>query len=138
MFIDSNVFCYYFSGSLEHHEPVSEFLEQAVEQETLQTSVIVLMEVSHYLVNTLGPIEAKETVSSLLSYPIDVYDFNYSLFTDSVDQLARYSPKGIGGRDASILACMSEQDISTLITHDQAFKTVDEINVVDPVEQSFS
>jgi predicted nucleic acid-binding protein len=134
MFVDSNIFCYYFTESSEFHEPVSEYLDGIIGDEDLRTSVIVLMEVSHYLVQNLGPIKGKETVETLTSYPFEVFDFDYGLFTDSLDQLARHAPQGIGGRDASIFACMEENDVSVLITHDQAFKSVEEITVIDPVE----
>ncbi len=135
MFIDSNIFCYYFTRSSEFHEPVSRYVDEVLEEESIHISVIVLMEVSHYLVNNLGPIKGKETIETLTSYPIDVVDFDYGLFVDSLDQLARHAPQGIGGRDASILACMFQKNISTLLTHDQAFKSVEEIEVIDPVEQ---
>jgi uncharacterized protein len=47
--------------------------------------------------------------------------------------LARYSQTGIGGRDATILASMDMLGIKKLMTHDRAFKRIDQIEVVDPV-----
>ena len=52
--------------------------------------------------------------------------------------LSRYSHTGIGGRDATILATMKKFNVKQLVTHDKAFKKIDFIQVIDPVEISGS
>jgi len=136
MFVDSNIFCYYLNADSEHHEVVASSLEERIEQQDLHTSVVVLMEVSHFLVNHLGPVKGTERMEDLLTVSLTVHDFDYARLTTGVDQLARHAPQGIGGRDAAILATMREDGITTILTHDRAFRAVDEIEVVDPVEDA--
>ncbi|MDY6773779.1 MAG: type II toxin-antitoxin system VapC family toxin [Candidatus Nanohaloarchaea archaeon] len=134
VFIDSNTWCYYFDSSAEEHEQVSEELERVLEEEEITMNTIVLMEVAHYLITNLGSVEGKEKIDTLLSFPFEVVDFTYRSFEDSVDYLSRYAHTGIGGRDATILASMEAADEEQLVTHDQAFKDVDSIEVLDPAE----
>jgi len=47
--------------------------------------------------------------------------------------LARYAHLGIGGRDSVILATMQITKVKRILTHDQAFKDVREIRVIDPI-----
>ncbi len=136
MFIDSNVFCYYFNRSSDHHEETVQVLENALEEREMHTSVVVLMEVSHFLVNHLGPVKGKERMNTLLSVPKTIHDFDYNLLSDGLDQLARHAPQGIGGRDAAILATMRKAGIKTILTHDYAFRNLDEVTVIDPAEET--
>ena len=48
--------------------------------------------------------------------------------------MAKYSHVGIGGRDAMILATARNLGVNRIMTHDQAFKKVDWVEVVDPIE----
>lgn len=135
MFVDSNIFCYYLNGSSDHHRVVASVLEDMIERRRLHTSVVVLMEVSHFLVNHLGPVKGKERMDDLLCVSLNVHDFHYALLTDGVDQLARHAPQGIGGRDAALLATMQQEGIDTILTHDQAFHAVEDIQVNDPIKR---
>ena len=133
MFIDSNIWCYYFTQDAKQHAQATQFLEQALEQE-VYVSTVVLMEVSHYLYKALGAITGKECMQALLQLPINVIDFDYATLQEALTQLARYTHAGIGGRDASILAAMKQHNIQTLATHDKAFKSISTIQVTDPVK----
>lgn len=133
MFIDSNIWCYYFDSSVKEHEPVSEELERVLEEEDVYLNTVIVMEVAHYLVKNLGAVKGKEKVEKLLEFPFKVVDLDYTLMTDSIDSLAENTHTGIGGRDATILAAMEHEAEEKLLTHDQAFKNVDGIEVVDPV-----
>lgn len=48
-------------------------------------------------------------------------------------RLGEFTHLGISGRDATILATMSIEGITSLMTHDQAFKRVPDLDVVDLV-----
>lgn len=135
VFIDSNTWCYYFDSSAEEHEQVAETLEEILEENEVTMNTVVLMEVAHYLIKNLGPVEGQEKIDTLLGYPFRVVDFTYSLFESSVDSLARQSHAGIGGRDATILAAMAEAGEETLVTHDKAFRNIDRVDVLDPAEE---
>jgi uncharacterized protein len=132
IFIDSNIWCYYFDRSAQEHNIVSDKLEKALEGRVAINTVIE-MEVAHYLIKNLG-LEGKRKMDTFLSYPMVVVNFDQYLARKSIEYLARYSQTGIGGRDATILASMEELVINTLMTHDLAFKRLDFIEVIDPVD----
>jgi predicted nucleic acid-binding protein len=131
IFVDSNIWCYYFDRSAQEHAAVSERLEQVLEN-GVAINTVVAMEVAHYLIKSLGS-EGKRKVDIFLSYPMKMIDFDQCLARASVEYLAKYSQTGIGGRDATILASMEELGTRKLMTHDRAFKRLDFIEVVDPI-----
>jgi len=132
IFVDSNIWCYYFDRSAQEHNIVSDKLEQVLEG-GVAINTVVEMEVAHYLIKNLG-LEGKRKTDTFLSYPMVVVNFDQYLARKSIEYLARYSQIGIGGRDATILASMEELEINTLMTHDRAFKRIDFIEVVDPTD----
>ena len=95
---------------------------------------LVVMELSHYLIKNIGPIKGKEKIKKFLEFPFVIEDFDYELLLESIELLSRYSHTGIGGRDATILATMKKQGIKQLLTHDKAFRKVDFIEVIDPIQ----
>jgi len=131
IFVDSNIWCYYFDRSAQEHNAVSKSLEQVLD-DGVAINTVVAMEVAHYLIKSLGP-EGKRKMDVFLSYPMEIVDFDQYLARNSVEYLAKYSQTGIGGRDATILASMQELGTRKLMTHDRAFKRLDFIDVVDPV-----
>jgi predicted nucleic acid-binding protein len=131
IFIDSNIWCYYFDRSALEHSAVSDKLKQVLGG-GIAINTVVEMEVAHYLVKNLGS-EGKRKMDTFLSYPMIIVDFDQYLARKSIEYLSKYSQTGIGGRDATILASMEELGIDTLMTHDRAFKKIDFINVVDPI-----
>ena len=131
IFVDSNIWCYYFDRSAKEHNAVSKSLEQVLE-DGVAINTVVAMEVAHYLIKSLGS-EGKRKMNVFLSYSMEIVDFDQYLARKSVEYLARYSQTGIGGRDATILASMQELGIHRLMTHDRAFKRIDFIEVIDPI-----
>lgn len=131
IFVDSNIWCYYFDRSAVEHDVVSERLEDALES-GVAINTVVAMEVAHYLIKNLGS-DGKKKMDIFLSYPMKIVDFDQYLARKSIEHLAMYSQTGIGGRDATILASMEELGIKKLMTHDRAFKRIDFIDVFDPI-----
>jgi predicted nucleic acid-binding protein len=131
IFIDSNIWCYYFDRSALEHDIVSEKLEQALD-EGVAINTVVEMEVAHYLIKNLG-VQGKKKMDVFLSFHMQVVDFDQYLAKRSIELLAKFSQTGIGGRDATILAAMEELGIKKLMTHDRAFKRIDSIDVIDPI-----
>ena len=131
IFIDSNIWCYYFDRSALEHDIVSEKLEQALD-ERVAINTVVEMEVAHYLIKNLG-VQGKKKMDVFLSFHMQVVDFDQYLAKRSIELLAKFSQTGIGGRDATILAAMEELGIKKLMTHDRAFKRIDSIEVIDPI-----
>jgi len=122
IFVDSNIWCYYFDRSAQEHNAVSKSLEQVLD-DGVAINTVVAMEVAHYLIKSLGS-EGKKKMDVFLSYPMQIIDFDQYLARKSVEYLAKYSQTGIGGRDATILASMQELGTRKLMTHDRAFKRI--------------
>ncbi|MFB6100787.1 MAG: type II toxin-antitoxin system VapC family toxin [Candidatus Nanohalobium sp.] len=134
VFVDSNIWCYYFDSSAPEHEDVAEKLDELLESdEEIRVNTVVLTEVSHFLVKNLGGVKGREKLDTMVEYPFKVTDLTYSLMDDSLDILSREHQTGIGGRDATIISAMKHEDEEKLVTHDQAFKKIQEIEVIDPV-----
>jgi predicted nucleic acid-binding protein len=131
IFIDSNIWCYYFDRSAQEHDVVSGKLEHALTG-SVAINTVIEMEVAHYLIKNLGAV-GKRKMDVFLSFPMEIVDFDYLLAKRSIDLLAKFSQTGIGGRDATILASMEELGIKKLMTHDRAFKRIDSIEVIDPI-----
>ena len=131
IFIDSNIWCYYFDRSAQEHDIVSDKLEHALEG-SVAINTVVEMEVAHYLIKNLGA-QGKMKMDVFLSFPMEVVDFDQYLAKKSIELLAKFSQTGIGGRDATILAAMEVLGIKKLMTHDRAFKRIDKIEVIYPI-----
>ncbi|MBI2498941.1 type II toxin-antitoxin system VapC family toxin [Candidatus Woesearchaeota archaeon] len=134
LFIDSNIWCYYFDESSKEHIVVSKYIEKILDKEEIVINNLIIIELSHYLIKNLGSIKGQEKIKKLLAFPFIIEDFNYDLLITSIDLLAQYNHTGIGGRDATILATMKRLDIKKLLTHDKSFKKIDFIEVIDPLE----
>ena len=133
IFVDSNIWCYYFDSSLKEHSAVSSKLNRIFKEESVAVNTLVMMEVSHYLIKHLGAVVGKEKADKMLQYPFVIVDFTYDMLMNSIGMLSRHSHTGIGGRDAIVLAAMEKLGCRKLITHDAAFKKIDEIDVIDPI-----
>jgi len=134
LFIDTNIWCYYFDISAKEHEKAATYIESILGKKEIAMNSLVIIEISHYLIKNLGPVNGKEGVEKVLAFPFIVQDFDYNLLLKSIDLLSKYSHTGIGGRDATILATMENLGIKQLVTHDKSFKKIDFIEVIDPLE----
>ena len=85
------------------------------------------------MIKNLGPIKGGEKISTFLRYPLVIEDLDYAAMTESIEQLKRYTHLGIGGRDATILASMKLLSTKKIMTHDEALKKVDWLDVSDPI-----
>lgn len=134
VFVDSNIWCYYFDSSAEEHEAVSKKLDQLIDSSReIHVNTVVLMEVSHFLVKNLGGPKGGEKMEEMLEYGFNVSGLDYSLTRKSLSILEDQHQTGIGGRASTIIASMKDAGIDTLITHDKAFKKINSIKVEDPV-----
>ena len=134
IFIDSNIWCYYFDVSNKDHKRAALYIDSVLGKKEIAMNTLIVMAISHYLIKNLGSIKGKEKINQLLEFPFIIEDFHYDLLLDSIDLLSQYTHTGIGGRDSSILATMKKLGIKQLVSHDNAFKKIDFIEVFDPVE----
>ncbi len=135
MFVDSNIWCYYFNEELPEHHAVASFLEEQFEGSILAINVVVLIEAAHYLIKHLGPLDGGKKVDSFLSAPLIIHDLDIASTKTAIEWLRRYSHVGIGGRDATIIATMKKHGITQLVTHNQAFKKINDLTVIDPIDK---
>jgi predicted nucleic acid-binding protein len=131
--VDSNIWAYYFDASLPEHSRIVRPLEVALKKSQVAVNATIVIETLHYLVKRLGSLEGTKKGEIFLSYGLPFYGVDEELVGLSLTKLSEFSHLGIGGRDATILATMSIEGIHTLMTHDQAFKRIPDIEVIDPV-----
>ncbi len=133
--IDTNIWAYYFTQDVPEHKYVEKALDKIIrsEKEQIAVNTVIVMELAHFLVKNLGPIQAKEKLDIFLSFPFTVGDLDYSNVLDSIEELKRYSHLGIGGRDATVLAFMRKGGMKKIMTHDAALKKIDWLEVIDPI-----
>ena len=133
IFVDSNIWAYYFDEEAPEHKYVIRPLERALREEEIAINTVIIMEVAHFLVKNLGAELGRKKLGVFLGFPFRVVELTQQLALTSVRLLAAYSHLGIGGRDATILAAMRELGINTIMTHDKAFRRVPGIRVIDPI-----
>ena len=132
--VDSNIWAYYFDEDCPEHESVVGPLEKALKSEQISINTVIVMELAHFLVKSLGPPIGGEKLDQFLRFPLIVTDFDYQNALSSVDMLKKYSHLGIGGRDATLLAMIDGAGEKRIMTHDEALKKVDWLKPIDPVE----
>ncbi len=135
MFIDTNIWVYYFDERLPEHGEVTDALEAEISLGVITTTT-VLMEVAHFFRGLteaefwtcMGYLENLETMK--------IMEFDMEMLELATEFLVEYADRGIGGRDSTILAAMKLSNVDTIMTHDRAFRRIPSIKVVDPVTSS--
>ncbi|MGB9659584.1 MAG: type II toxin-antitoxin system VapC family toxin [Nitrososphaerales archaeon] len=133
LIIDSNIWAYYFDKDAPEHSLVVDKVEDALRSESVTINTVIIIEVAHFLVKNLGPVVGKGKLDIFLSFPFSIVDLDYNLTLKAVAFLAKYSHQGVGGRDATILATAETLGLNKIMTHDEAFKRIDWLKVIDPV-----
>lgn len=131
--IDANIWAYYFDTTLSEHERVVKPLESSLKRGEAAVNSTIVVETLHYLVRRLGSLAGGEKGRTFLDYDMPLYVLDRDSLELTRKKLCELTHLGIGGRDASIIATMSQHGVTRIMTHDQAFKRVPDITVVDPV-----
>ena len=131
--IDSNIWAYYFDTSLNEHRNVVKPVETSLKKEQAVVNVTIVLETYHYLVKRLGPLVGGEKARIFSAFGMPLYPLDVATVETKLRKLCEFTHLGIGGRDASILATMELESISQIMTHDQSFKRIPDIKVIDPV-----
>jgi len=133
VFIDSNYWIYLFDKTCDEHKYVIEHFDALFDKAFLAVNTVVMIEVMHYLVKRLGPTVAKEKWKLFSSIDFIIGNLEFEQLDAIFDVFSKFSHTGIGGRDATILNFMEEQNISKLCTHDSAFTKFPNIEIIDPI-----
>ena len=132
--VDSNIWVYYFDENLPEHSTIVKYLDPLIKKENISTSTIILMEVIHYLFKRLGPVVGSEKSHIFQLGHFETLEFTSKDLDEFLEIFQKVSHHGLGGRDVTILVCMKKAGTTKLVTHDQAFKKIREIEVIDPIK----
>jgi predicted nucleic acid-binding protein len=140
IFVDSNIWCYYFDQRVLEHRSTLEPMREIIKHEEIACNTIIIMEVAHYIVRHFNENSARKKIDFLVNLRnIKISDFNRQMMQESLESLLEFSAYGLGGRDATIIATLKSQNIKRIITHDTVFKRLAEklaLEVVDPISSS--
>jgi predicted nucleic acid-binding protein len=143
--IDSQIWIYFFDAkALEHHNVASwmegdEKEKGALFSEDILLSSIIPVEVAHHLFKlprqdkTITADLVESTLIDWLSWEkCHFADIDQFLVLETLKILSQESAKGMGGRDALILATMGRLGVQTIITHDKGFLSLQDYRRIDP------
>lgn len=131
--IDTNIWAYFFDRTLEEYEAVQKPVKRALSNHEAAVNAAIVVEILHYLVKRLGPLAGRRKGQTFLRYELPIFPLDVKTLELTHQVLCEFTHLGIGGRDASVIASMRREGIDTVMTHDQAFKRIEEIRVIDPV-----
>jgi predicted nucleic acid-binding protein len=141
LFIDSNIWCYYFDQRLSEHKKVKEIIREIIKSTEIVCNTIIVMEVSHYLVRHFDETTARKKIDFFINLQnMEIVDFNRQLMTEALECLIDHAYSyGLGGRDATIIATINLKSITKIVSHDDIFKRLAsklKFEVVDPVQMT--
>ena len=139
IFVDSNIWCYYFDQRVPEHKHVREPMREIIKSDEIACNTIIVMEVAHYIVRHFNEKNARKKIDFFINLRnMQISDFNKQMMQESLESLLEYSyADGLGGRDATIIATLKSQDIRRIITHDAVFKRLAAkltLEVTDPIQ----
>ncbi len=139
IFIDSNMWCYYFDQRLPEHERVRDIMRELIKTQEIACNTIIVMEVAHYLVRNFQEKTARKKIDYFVNLSnIKIIDFNGQMLSQTLESLLSYSySDGLGGRDATILATLNLEKIQKIVSHDGIFRRLAsklELEIIDPAQ----
>lgn len=139
IFIDSNIWCYYFDQRLPEHERVKEPMREMIKSAEIAINTIIVMEVAHYLVRHFTEKTARRKINSFINLRnMKIADFNRQAMTEAIENLISHAyTDGLGGRDATVISTMNQQNIKRIVSHDDIFKRLAnklKLEVTDPAQ----
>jgi predicted nucleic acid-binding protein len=139
LFVDSNIWCYYFDQRLPEHVRVRDAMREIIKSREIACNTVIVMEVAHYLVRHFTEKIARKKIETFVNLSnIDIADFNRQSLNETVETLLAYAyAEGLGGRDATVIASMKLQNIKKIVSHDDIFKRLAnklELEVIDPAQ----
>ena len=139
IFVDSNIWCYYFDTRLPEHLRVRDAMREIIKSQEIACNTVIVMEVAHYLVRHFTEKVACKKIETFVNLNnLDISDFNRQACNESVETLLAYAyVEGLGGRDATVIASMKLQNINKIVSHDDIFRRLAnklELEVIDPAQ----
>jgi predicted nucleic acid-binding protein len=139
LFVDSNIWCYYFDQRLPEYASVRETMREIIKSEEIACNTVIVMEVAHYLVRHFTEKTARKKIEYFINLRnMQITDINRQALTETVETLLAYAyTEGLGGRDATVIATMKLQNIKKIVSHDNIFKRLAhklELELIDPAQ----
>jgi predicted nucleic acid-binding protein len=139
LFVDSNIWCYYFDQRLPEYTSVRDAMREIIKSEEIACNTVIVIEVAHYLVRHFTEKNARKKIETFINLTnIDIADFNRQALNQTVETLLAHAyTEGLGGRDATIIASMKLQNIKKIVSHDDIFRRLAnklELEVIDPAQ----
>jgi predicted nucleic acid-binding protein len=139
IFVDSNIWCYYFDTRLPEHLRVRDSMREIIKSQEIACNTVIVMEVAHYLVRHFTEKVARKKIETFVNLNnLDISDFNRQACNESVETLLTYAyVEGLGGRDATVIASMKLQNINKIVSHDDIFRRLAnklKLEVIDPAQ----
>lgn len=134
LFLDSNYWIYLFDKTTPEPKYVKDHFNEIFKNYQIVVNVILLIEVMHHLIKRLGTSigKSKWNLFSSIDFICDSLSF-HELDLIFV-QFSKYLHTAIGGRDGAILASMNKMIVKKIGTHNQYFKQIEGIKVIDPIK----
>ena len=138
IFVDSNIWYYYFDQRQPEHEQVLEPMRKIIKSEEIICNTIIVMEVAHYLVRHFKEDVARRKIDFFTNLiNLKITDFNRETMAKTIETLIEHAyAEGLGGRDATVIATMNSQNINKIFSHDRIFKRLAnklELEVIDTI-----
>ncbi len=135
IYVDANYWIYWFDQRLPEHKYVIEPMRASI-NEGIVLNLVTLMEVAHYFRSLPKDSFRRKlrTIQNLATLTLVNLDFD--LAQTAFEQLAKYAKAGIGGRDSVILATMKATATRKIASHDEVFKRIEGLEVIDPIPQA--
>lgn len=140
IFIDSNMWCYYFDKRLPEHEQVRDTMRKTLTSEEIVCNTLIILEVAHYLVRHFTGSTSRKKIEHFTNLSnLTIVDFDRQSMTQALESLIEHGySDGLGGRDATVLATMKLKEIKTILSHDEVFKRLSAklmLKVIDPIKK---
>lgn len=137
IYVDANFWIYWFDERLPEHKYVLVPMREAI-HEGVVLNVVTLVEVAHYFRHLPREefLEKVETIQDLST--LTHVDLDKALVKLAFEHLAKYAHMGMGTRDCVILATMEATRVNRIASHDEVFKGIEGLEVIDPIPRGVS
>lgn len=141
MLIDSQIWIYFIDPNSPENKQVTTYLEGnndngVLFNENIITNPVIPIEVAHTIFGNprLDIFLSFETITSIFHFEnIEIKEIDQETLSDGLNILAKYRTKGIGGRDALLMATMLKFNVSTIVTNDKNLLSLVELRRIDPI-----
>ncbi len=134
IYVDSNYWIYWLDSRLPEHKHTTGAMREAIEEGILLNNVS-LIEVAHYL-RRLQKEEFHKIMEMIQNVStLTLTDLNEEITHLATNLIPDYASKGLGGRDCVIIVTMKLRGANRILTHDQSFRKVEGLGVVDSIPQ---